>query len=434
MKETISFSKSILISTISFFSLSSFAADHNLIVKWTSNKDHLGCKRGEAVFEALNLYESSCDEEAYSKLKKSRANSYILNSKVSFRKAPNDPRFNELWNFLPGRNNADVSAQKAWDLSVGNRNGEEFVVAVIDGGVDVDHEDLKDNIWINKAEIPGNSIDDDGNGYIDDINGWNAFNDSGEIDEDYHGTHVAGIIGAKGNNSIGVTGINWDIKIMGISGSSGDTKTVLKAYNYVLKQKLLYLKSGGKLGANIVSTNSSFGVDFADCKSKDYRLWNDVYTELGKAGILNAAATINDEINVDVEGDVPTGCDSDSIITVTNTNNDNEKYQYSGYGEKSIDLGAPGTDILSTVPGDSYANLTGTSMSTPHIAGAIAFLHGLENEKFKKIRKDNPSQAVRLIKSALIESVDKNPTLNGKTLSGGRLNLFKSSKWILNLR
>lgn len=434
MKERFSFSKFVILSTLGLTSFSSFSSEYGLIVKLNKDKKHIGCTIGAPVFEALNLYEANCDADGYSKLKKSRVNMYILNSKVTFRKTPNDPRFSELWNFLPGRNNADVSALKAWDLSVGNKNGDDYVVAVIDGGIDVAHSDLKDNIWINKGEIAGNQIDDDGNGYVDDVNGWNAFNDTGNINSDFHGTHVAGIIGAKGNNGVGLAGINWNIKIMGISGSSGDTKTVLKAYNYILKQKKLYLDTNGRLGANIVSTNSSFGVDYADCSSSDYRLWNEVYDELGKVGILNATATINDEIDVDVEGDVPTGCKSDSIISVTNTNSNNEKYQFSGYGARSIDLGAPGTDILSTVPDNGYELLTGTSMSTPHVAGAIAFLHGLKNKAFLKIRKENPKKGALLIKKILMESVDKNSTLKEKTVSGGKLNLFKSSKMLLNLK
>ncbi len=408
------------------------AGDHNLIVKLSYIKGIKGCQIGEPVFEALNLYEASCEDAAFRIIKNIRTNNYMINSPVTYRNIPNDPRFNELWNFLPSPTNADVSAVKAWNISEGKMRKGEFVVAVIDGGIDVEHLDLKDNIWVNNGEIPGNFIDDDKNGYVDDVNGWNVYNNTGDIEKDNHGTHVAGIVGAKGNNGIGVTGINWKTKIMGISGSSGDTKTVLKAYNYVLNQKKLYLKSGGKLGANIVSTNSSFGVDLADCKSRDFRLWNEVYNELGKVGILNVAATINDEVNVDRDGDVPTGCDSEAIISVTNTNSDNEKYKFSGYGIKSIDLGAPGTDILSTVPGNSYSVLTGTSMATPHVAGAIAFLSALKNKKFNQIQENDPKGSAMIIKNILLNSVDKMPSLKEKTVSGGKLNLYKSTKALLS--
>lgn len=410
-------------------STSVIASEHKLIVKWNGTKDHKGCRIGEVVFEALQLYEAKCDDNGFKRLKRSRADNYIMNAPISRRNRPSDPRFNELWNLNPQGNNAHIDALSAWKRSVGTRSGIGApVVAVIDGGVDVSHVDLEANIWRNEHEIPGNGIDDDKNGYVDDYFGWNAYRDNGEVDADFHGTHVAGIIGAEGDNGIGVVGVNWKTKIMSISGSSGDTATVLKAYNYVLKQKKIYLDSKGKRGANVVSTNSSFGVDLADCKTKDYRLWNDVYNELGKAGILNAAATINDEVNVDNDGDVPTGCSSDFLITVTNTNVQNVKYKYAGFGAKSIDLGAPGTDVLSTVPDSGYDFLTGTSMATPHVAGAVAFLYSLGNTEFERLSSSDPAKGALTVKRMLLESTEQLPSLKGRTVSGGRLNLERASQ------
>lgn len=400
-------------------------------LKTTKN---IGCEIEEELFAPLNLYSIKCSTEEKNALKSLTTLKQLKNSPITNRKSPNDPKYSELWSLSKQSNKSDISAEKAWNFGTGGKNalGEDIVVAIVDGGVDFSHPDLVENQWTNTGEVPGNGIDDDGNGYIDDIHGWNVFNNTGNVEPDTHGTHVAGIIGAKGNNGQGVAGVNWNVKIMGVSGSSGNTATVLKAYNYIIKQKLRYINTNGKEGANVVSTNSSFGVDYANCKSGDFKLWNDVYTELGKVGILNAAATANNEVNVDQEGDVPTGCESDAIISVTNTNNKNEKYQYAGYGVKSIDIGAPGTDIYSTVPTGSFQLMTGTSMATPHIAGAIAFLHSVASEKFLNFYRNNPLAATVKLKEIMLENVDKNKTLKGKTVSGGKLNLFKSAEAIKN--
>ncbi|HBR86466.1 MAG TPA: peptidase, partial [Candidatus Marinimicrobia bacterium] len=148
-----------------------------------------------------------------------------------------------------------------------NALGDTIVVAVVDGGMMLTHTDLVPNLWTNYNEIPGNNIDDDNNGYIDDIHGWDAYSSDGSIPGDGHGTHVGGIIGAKGNNGSMVTGVNWDVKIMAIAGSSSNTSTVLEAYGYALDQRAMYDSTNGALGAFVVATNSSFGIDFADCNS-----------------------------------------------------------------------------------------------------------------------------------------------------------------------
>ena len=224
------------------FPVNCFASQSKLVARASAIKQLTNCTIGSEVFEALDLHEVTCDEKDYNSLTTSSYVKFLKNAPIAKRAIPNDDRFGELWNFVPSPVSADVSAVKAWNIARGNFSGQEAVVAVIDGGVDIEHEDLADNIWINQQEIPGNNVDDDNNGYVDDINGWNVYRNVGQIEKDNHGTHVAGIIGAKGNNQIGVTGINWKTKIMGISGASGDTITVLKAYNYVLKQKKLYLK------------------------------------------------------------------------------------------------------------------------------------------------------------------------------------------------
>ena len=358
-----------------------------------------------------------------------------LDHLVEEREIPNDPLFTNMWHLnntgqSGGIIDADIDALEAWDISTGGENieGDRIVVAIIDSGFDFNHEDLIDNVWNNDNEIPNNGIDDDYNGYIDDINGWNAYDNNGNINSSSHGTKVAGVIGARGNNDIDVVGINWDVDLMLIPGSSSSTSTVILAYSYALDNKILWNDTEGELGANVVVTNSSFGINYADCNSDPYPVWNDIYNAMGEVGILSVAATMNYyEVNVDEQGDVPTGCNSDYLITVTNTTYYDEKISGAGYGLESIDLGAPGYYICSTtVSNGTSCSLTGTSYSSPVVAGSVALVHSSMSQNLLNEYIFNPSTTSLIIKEIILSTVDTLDALIDLTLTGGRLNLYNA--------
>ena len=342
---------------------------------------------------------------------------------------PNDPRYNEQWALnntgqSGGVPDADIDAPEAWNLSTGGITalGDTIVVAIVDGGCDLNHPDL--NYWFNYEEIPSNGIDDDGNGYIDDYRGWNAYDNNGNIPSSSHGTHVSGIAAARGNNGIGVSGVNWNCKVMQVGGSSSVEATVVAAYGYVLEMRARYNETNGQHGAFIVATNASFGVDYGQPAS--FPLWCGIYDSLGAQGVLNCGATANLNVNVDVQGDIPTACPSPYLISVTNTTSSDTKNSGAAYGLTTIDLGAPGTSVLSTYPSNSYSSLTGTSMATPQVTGAIALMFAAANSGLMQSYKLNPSTVAVTIKNHLLSGTDPIAALNNITVTGGRLNVFNA--------
>ncbi|HEY3251815.1 MAG TPA: S8 family serine peptidase [Ignavibacteria bacterium] len=408
----------------------------------------IGLTMREPVVEYMNIWLLRYNNASYNDdyvLNEVRKNNAVqiaqFNHYVSERVIPNDPFFYpNQWSMnntgqviggVTGVPDADIDGPEAWDLTTSGLTaaGDSIVVCVVDGGFYLTHPDLK--FWKNWYEIPGNNIDDDNNGYIDDVDGWNAYNQNGTITGNTHGSHVSGIAGALGNNSLGVAGVNWNIKIMAVMGSSGTEAVVVRAYGYCLKQRRVYDSTNGQRGAFVVSTNSSFGVDYG--QPANYPLWCAFYDSLGSAGILNACATANLNINIDVTGDIPTACPSEWMVSVTNTTNTDAKNSGAAYGLLTIDLGAPGTNIYSTYTSGNYASLTGTSMATPHVAGAVGFMYTVAPLSWIQQYKANPGPYSLVVKQKILQGVDPKPSLQGITVSGGRLNLYNSALLMQNL-
>jgi subtilisin family serine protease len=323
---------------------------------------------------------------------------------------PDDPRFDEKWGLhntgqTGGTPDADIDAPEAWETSTGSHS---VVVGVIDGGFNYNHEDLAANAWVNPGEIAGNGIDDDGNGYIDDIHGINAISNDGDPHEgNGHGSHCAGIIGAVGNNGTGVVGVNWSVSIMGLrfisNTGSGTTANAIECINYAVDMKTNY-------GINIrVLSNSWGGAPYEQI------LYDAIYTTY-EADILFVVAAGNNGRNTDSNPFYPACYDIPNIMSVANTNHNDALNSGSNYGLTTVDLAAPGTNILSTYKKNTaYTTMTGTSMAAPFVAGAAALLLSVNNQLTTQDMKDY-----------LMNYVDPIPAMAGKCVSGGRLNIANS--------
>ncbi|HKL39706.1 MAG TPA: S8 family serine peptidase [Cryomorphaceae bacterium] len=349
----------------------------------------------------------------------------------------NDPNYSDQWHLdntgqNGGTEDADIDIDLAWGLTTGGTTatGDTIVVCVIEGG-NLNHPDLQANAWRNHEEIPDNGIDDDGNGYVDDYFGWNVANETdGGVFQGGHGTNVMGMIGATGGNNTGVIGANWDVKIMSVTGENlGDESSVIAAYTYPLVMRQRYDQTAGDSGAFVVATNASWGIDFGD--PNEVPLWSAFYDTLGTYGILNCGATSNQNINIDVTGDIPTAAPSDYMISVTATNS-NDQRTFSAYGATTVDFGAPGEDVVTTAGNNGYTSTSGTSFASPLTAGVIALLYSAPCESFAEFVRNDPQAGADLVRQALFDGVDIVPNLVGETVTGGRINAFNSLIEIMN--
>ncbi len=361
-----------------------------------------------------------------------------LNHYIEERIAPNDPSYaTQQWNMNNtggggGVADADIDAPEAWNITTGGvtADGDTIVVAVVDGRAERTHSDL--NMWRNYAEIGAsggtaapNGVDDDGNGYIDDFYGWNAVGNNNTMTGTYnaHATHCSGVVGARGNNSTGVTGVNWNVKVMSVRGSSGTESVVVLAYDYVASLRELYNNTNGSSGAFVVATSNSFGVDNGSAAS--YPIWCAMYDTMGVLGVLSAGAGPNNNVNVDVVGDIPTTCPSNYMIAVTNTTNTDARNGSCGYGPINTDIGAPGTNIYSCNTGNGYTTMTGTSMATPHVAGAVGLYWSGACLPMINDYKLSPGVLALQMRTYLLTGVDSISSMAATVSSMGRLNLYK---------
>lgn len=354
-----------------------------------------------------------------------------LNHRTYLRsQTPNDSSYSSqqvFWNL--------VKAPNAWSKTTGglSKQGDTIVIAMIDDGIDTSHSDIQKNLWRNHAEIPNDGIDNDSNGYIDDYYGWNSYDSSGNMIEQFekarHGTPVGGLIAADGNNQEGVTGANWNVKIMTVVGGSENEAKNIEAFEYILKQKKLYLETKGKKGAYIVSANCSWGIGGVFPKSAP--LWCAFYDSLGAYGITTVAAT--DKRNADVEqsGDLPSLCESEHLVIVTNVNATNDtKVDGAAYSKTYVDLGAPGNGTFTLCAqnscGSPYKSFSGTSAASPVVCGLYGLIYNYACDSFISLSKTAPALASKLASQWILEGVDSNASLKDITVTGGRVNYEKA--------
>ncbi|HYY55875.1 MAG TPA: S8 family peptidase [Pyrinomonadaceae bacterium] len=319
---------------------------------------------------------------------------------------PDDPMFNDQWSLdnhgqNGGKTEADINAVRAWARTTGSSK---VVVAVIDSGVDYTHPDLMNNIWVRPPDVA--QYADDELGTVDDTYGFNALNDNGDpMDQNGHGTHCAGIIGAEGGNGLGIAGVNWKVEIMPLrfidANGSGTTRDAIKAINYVIDRK--------RAGVNVRIISASWGSTMYS------KALEDVIAAAGQEGIIFIAASGNSSADADKSPHYPASYDLPNVISVAALTRHDELASFSNYGAKRVHVAAPGAEILSTWLGGEFREASGTSMATPEVAGVAALVLAAD-----------PDLSMKKLRERLLESVDKLDSLSGKVSSGGRINAAKA--------
>jgi subtilisin family serine protease len=320
--------------------------------------------------------------------------------------APNDPLFGDQWALNNtgqngGKANAHIDALKAWAKTQGSS---EVVVAVLDTGVDYTHKDLVENMWLRPANVP--QYTDDELGSFDDLRGFDAnTNISDPMDDNGHGTHCAGIIGAEGNNGEGIAGINWNVKIMPLKflgrGGFGNVKDAIEAINYAIDRR--------KNGVNLRVINASWG------STQRSKALEDAIRAAGEAGILFVAAAGNSSTDNDRRPHYPSNYDLPNMLSVAALDRNDLLANFSNYGAKTVHVAAPGREIPSTWLNDQYREASGTSMAAPQVSGIAALI--LANE---------PKLSMAKLRERILKSSDPIDTLLGKVAVGGRLNAAKA--------
>jgi thermitase len=309
--------------------------------------------------------------------------------------AANDLRYNEQWAL------ADSSVPQAWSKTKGSGD---IVVAVLDSGVEYTHVDLSNNIWTRPANLP--PYRDQDLGTIDDVHGYNAIDNDGDpLDQNGHGTYCAGVIGAECGNNTGVCGVNWKIQIMPLkfinAGGFGYVADAIEAINYAIDRK--------RAGVNLRVINASWGL------AKNSRALEDVIRKASEAGILFVAASGNTGTNNDTSPHYPASYNIGNVIGVAATDRSDALAQSSNFGVKSVQIAAPGQDILTTALGNEYEKRSGTSLAAPMVTGVAAL-----------VLSAHPGLSVDQLRRLLLESVDTRPGLRGKVATAGRINAARA--------